>query len=290
MLMMTVGLGVSACGSSSPPPTIDQFARPSGTPAPFDAAGRAAVIAAATSGVEAVLDYDYHHLERDKAAALSHATRAFGTTYAGEFSTLSQNAVLQKSSITVDVKAIGVSAFESDRASVIAFLDQTGRQSAGPGQVVRNFVQVAMAKVHGRWLVDGMDPGGRPRFQDGAANVLAVEYAASDFNKAASTYSAGTVDAFASGLEAITTGSYRASLPARLDAMRAKLLGTRLASAGDTTSVGVVALTAEAATVLVAGESMDVTPGSAHGKTLTRWRLELQRVNGKWLVADATAV
>jgi len=52
----------------------------------------------------------------------------------------------------------------------------------------------------------------------------------------------------------------------------------------------VVALSATAATVLVAGESMDVSPGSAHGNTLTRWWLELQRVDGKWLVAEATAV
>jgi len=162
MLMLTVGLGVAGCGSSSHPPAIDGFVRPSGTPAPFDAAARAAVIAATTAGVEAVLDHDYRHLERDKAAALSHVTRAFGTTYAGQFSTLSQNAVLQKSSLTVEVKAIGVSAIDSNRASVIVFLDQTGRsrQVAGRSSAISSRSRWRKCTVAG-WSTAWIPAGAR---------------------------------------------------------------------------------------------------------------------------------
>jgi Mce-associated membrane protein len=120
-------------------------------------AGSAAV-AAARESIVAMGSYRPEDAEQSLTAARDRLTGAFLDAYTQAIQTVViPNAKGKKMSSVVSVPAAGVVSAESDRAVLLAYVDQTltvGREApvANPARY-----RVTMQKVDGRWLVAGFD-------------------------------------------------------------------------------------------------------------------------------------
>ena len=120
--------------------------------------GGAEALAAARDSIVAMGSYRPDTTERNLTAARDRLTGSFLDAY----NQVIQTAVIPaaksgKISSTVSVPAAGVISAESDRAVLLAYVDQT--LTAAGGQPVANPARyrVTMQKIDGRWLVAGFD-------------------------------------------------------------------------------------------------------------------------------------
>jgi Mce-associated membrane protein len=124
--------------------------------AAVDEASRTAP-AAAERAAAAILAYDYRTLGADEKAAERYLTPSYRRQYARTFDRLVRpHAPALRARVTARVKASGVSHADPHRVTVLLYVNQTTTSTANGGepQLALNRVQLSMAQVGGRWLVD----------------------------------------------------------------------------------------------------------------------------------------
>jgi Mce-associated membrane protein len=114
--------------------------------------------AAADRAIVPVLSYDAHHLDRSAAVARPWLTSSYRRQYDKLFAVIRQNAPRTGTVVKATDVASGVVRSGTDRVDVLVFVDQATRNKQHPKDpiVYKNQVTVTMAKVGGRWLVDGL--------------------------------------------------------------------------------------------------------------------------------------
>ena len=114
--------------------------------------------AAAERAIVPILSYDAHHLDRSEAAATAYMTDEEKQQYDKLFAVVRQNAPRLGNVIKARYVASGVVRSGTDRVDVLVFVDQVTTNKAHPTTpvVFKNQATVTMAKVGGRWLVDGI--------------------------------------------------------------------------------------------------------------------------------------
>lgn len=116
--------------------------------------------AAATSGVAAVLSYDYRHLASDFHRAETLLTAGFRKKYdsttAKAVEPLAQKYQARSSA---QVTAAGTITASVDRVVVLVFVDQTvtNSQLTAP-RLDRSRIDVTLVNQGGRWLIDRLSP------------------------------------------------------------------------------------------------------------------------------------
>ena len=120
--------------------------------------GGAEALAAARDSIVAMGSYRPDTAERNLAAARDRLTGSFLDAYDQVIQTVVIPAAKgEKISSAVSVPAVGVISAESDRAVLLAYVDQT-LKAAGEKSVANPArYRVTMHKVDGRWLVAGFD-------------------------------------------------------------------------------------------------------------------------------------
>ena len=117
-----------------------------------------AALAAARSSAATILSYDYRHLDADFATAAALTTGSFRTDYqATTTKSVAQLATQTKAVVVAKVVAGGVVASNSDRVTVLLFVNQTttsNRLTAAKTDL--NRVQMTMTRSGSRWLVSGL--------------------------------------------------------------------------------------------------------------------------------------
>ena len=124
-----------------------------------DAAGQDAVDAA-ISEVATVLSYDYRHLDQDFQLAESRLTPRFRKQYVATTAKgVEPLAAKYKAISTAAVTSAGLVSNDAKKATVLVFVAQTvtNSQLAQP-RLDRSRINVRMARVGDRWLIDGLDP------------------------------------------------------------------------------------------------------------------------------------
>lgn len=118
----------------------------------------AEAVAAARESIVAMGSYQPETAEANLTAARDRLTGAFRDAYNQAIQTVAiPNAVSRKMSSTVSVPAAGVISADSDRAVLLAYVDQSltvagEKPVANPARY-----RVTMERVDGRWLLAGFD-------------------------------------------------------------------------------------------------------------------------------------
>lgn len=121
-------------------------------------AGQEAMQAAGDS-IVAMLSYQPDTAEK----SLSEVRNRLTGKFLDDYTQLIQTVVVpgaKQDRITAEAKvpAISVVSAESDRAVVLAFVDQTLAEGAKPSTLTTSSVRVSLEKVDGRWLIAAFDP------------------------------------------------------------------------------------------------------------------------------------
>jgi Mce-associated membrane protein len=117
-------------------------------------------LSSATTGVAAVLSYNYRSLDADFAKAEALLTPGFRKNYAATTAKAVQPlAAKYKAVSTAQVSAAGVISASTARATVLVFVSQqvTNTQLSQP-RLDRSRIQVDLVHSGGRWLIDKLTP------------------------------------------------------------------------------------------------------------------------------------
>lgn len=118
--------------------------------------GNSAVLAAATTGVRRLLSYDYRTMTNGLDATMPLMTPGFGAQFANTFTTTVQPAATSKKSVaTAYIRGVGLVVRDGSQARCLVFVDQVLRSSGAPS-VAGSSLFVALKRIKGRWLVDGL--------------------------------------------------------------------------------------------------------------------------------------
>ena len=124
---------------------IEAYAARNGNQALADQAGTSEVNGQISQGVEQIFSYDFADTGKTERAAKDLLVGDAIGEYEQLFTTVKQQAPIQKLVVTTTVKASSVTRLEGDRAEVLLFVDQNatrtdvgGQPSVGPAQVVIN--------------------------------------------------------------------------------------------------------------------------------------------------------
>lgn len=124
---------------------IEAYAAANGNQALSDQATTSEVNGQISDGVEKIFSYDFADTGKTEQAAKDLLTGGAVGEYNQLFTTVKQQAPIQKLVVTTTVKASSVTRLEGDRAEVLLFVDQNatrtdvgGQPSVGPAQVVIN--------------------------------------------------------------------------------------------------------------------------------------------------------
>lgn len=134
---------------------IEAYAVRNGNQALADQATTSEVNGQISDGVEKIFSYDFADTGKTERAAKELLTGGAVGEYEQLFTTVKEQAPIQKLVVTTTVKASSVTRLEGDRAEVLLFVDQNatrtdvgGQPSVGPAQVVIN------AEKHGdKWKI-----------------------------------------------------------------------------------------------------------------------------------------
>jgi Mce-associated membrane protein len=124
------------------------------------AGARDDALAAATTGVAAVLSYDYRTLAHDFTTAEALLTPKFRKQYVTTTGRAVQPLAAKYHAVsTADVTAAGVVQASASRAVVLVLVNQTvtNTQLAAP-RLDRSRIDVVLVKRGGRWLIDRLNP------------------------------------------------------------------------------------------------------------------------------------
>jgi Mce-associated membrane protein len=118
---------------------------------------RAGALAAARSYGLQVASYDYRHLSQDFARVEAESTPAFAAKYKQSSAALAGVLNQYHAVAKATVVAAGVESATSSRAVVLAFINQTvTNTSARAPTTEQSRIQLTLARVHGRWLIDDL--------------------------------------------------------------------------------------------------------------------------------------
>jgi Mce-associated membrane protein len=123
-----------------------------------DAAGTAEVDQAVRQILEQVLSYDHRDLERTARAVAEHVTGQALCAYNGLYGEVRRLAAEQRITLTSEVREIGVTRLQADRADVLVFVDQsTTRGDGAPGPASAAQFGVAAQRLDGQWRIVEFD-------------------------------------------------------------------------------------------------------------------------------------
>jgi Mce-associated membrane protein len=119
---------------------------------------RATALVSARTFAAELSTYDYHHLDRDFGTVVSHSTGKFKTDFSKASKDLEPLITKYQATSAGDVSAAGVSDATTDHATVIAFVDQTVRNTNSPQpRVDRNRLRLTLTHASGSWLVEKVE-------------------------------------------------------------------------------------------------------------------------------------
>lgn len=116
-------------------------------------------MAAARESIVAMLSYQPDTAEK----TLNDARRRLTGQFLDAYTQLIQTVVVpgakkDRISAVATVPATSVMSAQSDRAVVLAFVNQTLTEGAKPPTLTTSSVRVSMEKVDDQWLISGFDP------------------------------------------------------------------------------------------------------------------------------------
>jgi Mce-associated membrane protein len=110
-----------------------------------------------TQTAREVASYDYRHLSQDFARVEAESTPAFAAKYKQSSAALAGVLNQYHAVAKATVVAAGVESATSSRAVVLAFINQTvTNTSARAPTTEQSRIQLTLARVHGRWLIDDL--------------------------------------------------------------------------------------------------------------------------------------
>lgn len=116
-------------------------------------------MAAARESIVAMLSYQPDTAEKTLNEARGRLTGQFLDAYTQLIQTVVVPAAKKdRISAVAKVPATSVMSAQSDRAVVLAFVDQTISEGAKPPTLTTSSVRVSMEKVDDQWLISGFDP------------------------------------------------------------------------------------------------------------------------------------
>lgn len=114
---------------------------------------------AARESIVAMLSYQPDNAEKTLNDARGRLTGQFLDAYTQLIQTVVvPSAKKDRIAAVATVPAASVMSAESDRAVVLAFVDQTLTEGAKPPTLTTSSVRVSMEKVDDQWLISGFDP------------------------------------------------------------------------------------------------------------------------------------
>lgn len=115
---------------------------------------RAAARKAATEDVQALLSYDYRHLDADFGKAAAAVTGDLAKQYKETNRAIAPAAKQYHAVVAAVVKEVAVTDATADTASALVFVDQvsTNTQLSAP-RAEQQRLQVDLVRRHGRWLL-----------------------------------------------------------------------------------------------------------------------------------------
>lgn len=117
----------------------------------------AGVTAAATSGVAAVLSYDYRHLGTDIARTQPLLAGKALHDYRALLGSLRRTAPRLHSAIRAEVKSVAVLRSDARRAKVLLFVDQTSTsKKLTQPQLDQSRILATLRRTGDRWLIDSV--------------------------------------------------------------------------------------------------------------------------------------
>jgi hypothetical protein len=269
-------------------------------PAAYDSPGAAAaVLAAATAGVEAVDSYDYRDINRAIQAGLTATTGEFQTSYrAAMTGVVASQAPAQHTVQLCTVRKLGLSTLSTDQsAATVLVLGRLQTQDLTTGTTPRETaitLGVTLANVNGQWLISAvadLSTGTQQSVPPGTGALQAATRAgAQEVLNLLSFSRANYVTDFGRALSGLT-----GPLLTEQESQRASILATMTSAGADyvgqVRAVGIESVSADSLTLLVVASSFQV---DATGKQTPQTQPEIEvgvvRVNGQWLVDQFLAV
>ena len=251
---------------------------------------RAAATKAADAAVVKLLSYSSTSLDEALSRARSVSTAAYGRTYADFWSQMvAPNAAKEQTSVTAMVKASGVVTARPRHVDVLAFVNQTTESTAASerSQVSLTRVTLTMVFRHGTWLVDRITADASAPVDEPDPARAAVLKAADNFADVVTCYASGTIDHDLRKMNELMTPHMRADFAA-MD-IRSLVNNTHVTSIGEALQAALVSQDDTRAETLVSADAT-VTTGRQTRHRHFRWTVHLERVDGRWLVADFTPV
>jgi Mce-associated membrane protein len=119
---------------------------------------RAAAVAAATAYAVDLTTYDHTRLEADFAKVLDNSTGEFKSEYTAASASLRDLIAKFKAKATGKVLDVGVLSADTDRATILLFVDQTvSNNNSKTPRVDRSRMKMGLEKQGGRWLISSLD-------------------------------------------------------------------------------------------------------------------------------------
>ena len=116
-----------------------------------------------------------------------------------------------------------------------------------------------------------------------SAERAEVQRVASSFAVNVNTYSAADIDSYAQRVRPLLTDQFVSSFDQAIRGIVSQVKATKLKSKGEVLVTGVSSVDPDSATVLVVSDA-DVTSSMGAQARHFRWRVDLVREGGKWLV------
>lgn len=115
---------------------------------------RDAASKAAFTGVQALLSYDYRHVDAEFTSTAKLLTGQLAGQYAETRKAITPAVKQSHAVVTAAVKEVAVTEASPDRATALVFVDQvsTNSQLSAP-RAAQTQVQVTLVQRHGRWLL-----------------------------------------------------------------------------------------------------------------------------------------
>lgn len=119
---------------------------------------RAAAVAAATAYAVDLTTYDHARLEADFAKVLDNSTGTFKSEYTAASASLRELIAKFKATATGKVLDTAVLSSNTDRATILLFVDQTvSNNNSKTPRVDRSRMKMVLEKQGGRWLISSLD-------------------------------------------------------------------------------------------------------------------------------------
>jgi Mce-associated membrane protein len=122
------------------------------------AAARTSALAAARFDANALVTYQYQHLDHDWAVVKAHATPTFWRSFSQSSAGLAAALRQYHAASTGQVLAVGLASATTDRAVVLAFVDQRVTSTASKTPTVdESRVELTLVRQSGRWLIQRVE-------------------------------------------------------------------------------------------------------------------------------------